>query len=292
MNSDSVREAPHPVGSGDFYSDRLTPREIGRFQEHIYAFFRLHCRDLPWRNTSNPYHIVVSEIMLQQTQVDRVIQKFGYFTVAFGSFEALARAPLKEILALWQGLGYNRRALYLKKIAEIVVSRHNGVLPADPGLLRTWPGIGSATAASICTFAFNMPLVFIETNIRSLFIHLFFSGQDVVSDRLILPLVEKTLDRSNPRLWYSALMDYGTFLKKHLPNPARRSSHYRKQAPFEGSARKVRGAIIRALSGQDTSSFSELLRQTGADAESLQANLKGLIGEDLVKERRGRYSIK
>ncbi|MEK7079017.1 MAG: A/G-specific adenine glycosylase, partial [Patescibacteria group bacterium] len=131
-------------------------------------------RDFPWRNTTDPYHILVSEVMLQQTQVARVMVKFPIFIDQFSNFKELATASTKDILQVWQGMGYNRRALYLKKIAEIVITQYKGKLPDDPAILDTFPGIGEATAASIVAFAFNKPLVFIETNIRRVFIHLFF----------------------------------------------------------------------------------------------------------------------
>ena len=274
-----------------FNREKLTPPGIKEFQDFIYAFYRAHRREFPWRTTTNPYHIVVSEIMLQQTQVDRVVQKYEPFIRAFPDFHELAHAPLRAIITLWQGLGYNRRAVYLRQIAGKVVSEFGGVVPQDPAVLKTWPGIGAATAASICAFAFNKPVTFIETNIRSVFLHLFFAENESVSDAMIGALVEKTLDRTDARAWYSALMDYGAHLKKQLTNPGRKSSHYKTQAPFEGSNRKVRGAIIRFLSINNSLSFPQLQKLTGSSRDCLDRNVRNLKKEGLVKEREGRYFI-
>jgi A/G-specific adenine glycosylase len=172
----------------------LSSAAIRSFRQKIYRYYRSHGRALPWRTTRNPYHILVSEIMLQQTQVERVLQKYPQFVTAFPDFKTLAKAPLRKILHVWQGMGYNRRALFLKKIAVAVVEKFNGRLPRTIEELMSLSGIGKNTAASISAFAFNKPVAFIETNIRSVFIHCFFQDQDDVNDREILPLVEKTLD--------------------------------------------------------------------------------------------------
>jgi A/G-specific adenine glycosylase len=124
---------------------------------------------------------------------------------------------------------------------------YGGELPDDPGELVRLPGIGPATAASICVFACNRPLPFVETNIRTVFIHFFFNNKGAVHDRDILPLVEETLDRQRPREWFYALMDYGVMLKKTVGNLNRRSRHYAKQARFEGSDRQLRGRILQLL---------------------------------------------
>jgi A/G-specific adenine glycosylase len=218
------------------------------FQKEVLVFYHGHGRhDMVWRHTTDPYQIVVSELMLQQTQVERVAIKFPAFMAAFPDFAALAAAPLHEILAVWQGMGYNRRVLFLKKIAESVVEDYNGVLPRDVETLAMLPGIGHATASSIAAFAFNEPVVFIETNIRRVYIHVFFCHRETVTDKEILPLVELTLYRKNPRVWYWALMDLGASLKKSITNPNRRSAHYTRQAPFEGSDRRIRGLILKTL---------------------------------------------
>ena len=228
---------------------RVTPAAAHRFRRRLYRFFHDQGRQLPWRATTDPYHILVSEIMLQQTQVERVALKYEPFLNAFPDVWSLARAPLRDIMAAWQGLGYNRRALALQRIARRLVAEFDGRLPDSVDTLRTFPGIGEATAGALAAFAFNQPVVFIETNIRRVFLHCFFPGQSGVRDREILPLVDQTLDRLQPRPWYYALMDYGSMLKRAAPNPNRRSAHHQRQAPFADSDRQIRGLILKALLG-------------------------------------------
>ena len=253
------------------------------FQQEVLAFYHEHGRhDMVWRHTTDPYRIVVSELMLQQTQVERVAIKFPLFIAAFPDFTALAAAPLHEILAVWQGMGYNRRALYLKKIAESVVKDFNGVLPRDVETLATLSGIGTATASSIAAFAFNAPVVFIETNIRRVYIHVFFSTRETITDKEILPIVERTLYRENPRVWYWALFDLGTALKKSVTNPNRRSAHYTRQAPFEGSDRRIRGQIIRTLVAIPGINGNELPDHIGEDAGRVKRLVAALEEEGFV----------
>jgi A/G-specific adenine glycosylase len=269
----------------------LTTKEIKAFQGKIYGYYRLHSRDFPWRRTTNPYNIVVSEIMLQQTQVERVHGKYLEFINAFPDFDTLARASQKDVLALWQGLGYNRRALALKRLAENVVSMHGGTLPRDVEALSSLPGIGKTTAGEILAFAFNIPSVFIETNIRRVFIHEFFDGEDDVKDREILPLVEATVNEENPREWYWALMDYGSMLKRNVVNPNRRSAHYTRQTPFEGSDRRIRGLVVKRLLNHMPLSAERLVEETGVGLDHLKRILAGLVGEGFIREDNGLYKI-
>jgi A/G-specific adenine glycosylase len=229
--------------------------------------------------------------MLQQTQTRRVIPKYKTFISAFPDFASLAKAPLRRILTVWQGLGYNRRALHLKKLARIVVKDFNGKLPAEPRILETLPGIGKATAASIAAFAFNKPTIFIETNIRTVFIHVFFDGQDVVDDGEILPLIERTLDRKNPRRWYNALMDYGVMLKEKNENPARRSAHYKRQSAFAGSDRQIRGRILKVITERQSTNETELVKTLNVERTRLRRLLRQLEKEGFIKKKQARFSL-
>jgi A/G-specific adenine glycosylase len=269
----------------------LSFKQVSAFQTLIYGYYNQYGRDLPWRKTENPYHIFVSEIMLQQTQVERVIQKYGHFISVFPDFPSLARSALKNVLIAWQGLGYNRRALALLRTAHVILTEYGGILPQEVDTLVKLPGIGKTTAASTYVFAFNKPAVFIETNIRRVFIHRFFADQDNVNDREILPLVEKTLDRSHPRLWYYALMDYGAMLKKLIQNPNRKSSHYRKQPPFEGSDRQIRGKILRVLLKDAPLSASGIANTIRIARKRLTLTLTCLEQEGFIKVHRGTYTI-
>lgn len=261
---------------------KLTTGQIKKFRSVVYDHYEHHGRDLPWRKTDIPYEIVVSEIMLQQTQVARVTAKYREFIRAFPNMKTLARASLRDVLAVWQGLGYNRRAQSLKKLAEMVVTDFQGEVPSDVRSLMKLPGIGNATAHAVCAYAFNEPVVFIETNIRTVFIHHFFSDGTEVRDGEILPLVEQTLDRENPRRWYNALMDYGVALKKQFPNPGKKSAHYQKQGPFEGSNRQIRGAILRTLMTRSRFTMAELVATVPFDAVSVRKNIQRLEQEGLL----------
>lgn len=269
----------------------LAEEDIRKFRKTVYRHWKKYGRDLPWRKTDNPYNIIVSEIMLQQTQVARVVTKYEEFITAFPDIESLARAPFHQVLTLWHGLGYNRRALSLKKMAEEVMTLHNGRIPDNVSLLKTLPGIGNATAHAVCAFAFNQPVIFIETNIRTVFIHHFFRTKDEVTDGDIGPLLSQTLDSKNPRLWYNALMDYGTALKKRHPNPGRQSVHYKRQSPFEGSRRQVRGAILSTLVETSTISLNELSAALPFDDDLMELALTQLEREKLIVIKKGAVSI-
>jgi len=264
----------------------VSTKQRKAFQQLVWNYFSRHRRSMPWRTTSDPYRIFVSEVMLQQTQVSRVIPKFDDFINRFPDFPSLADAPLQAVLQQWQGLGYNRRARYLKQAAQQAVEQgwHQvGSFPTDPHVLASLPGIGVNTAAAIIVYSSNLPLVFIETNIRSVFLHHFFADKVDISDRELFEYIDQTLDRSRPREWYWALMDYGSFLKSRHTNPGRRSRHYVKQSPFVGSNRQLRGEIIRRLNS-GPKRLTEL-EQLIAD-ERLQAVIIGLEKDGLV-ERHG-----
>ncbi|MDQ7822460.1 MAG: A/G-specific adenine glycosylase [Candidatus Eremiobacteraeota bacterium] len=280
------------TGSLDFDPSSIEPADIRRFRELIMGYYRSFGRSLPWRTEINPYRVTVSEVMLQQTQVERVRQKYEPFIARYPGFASLAAAPLSDVLEAWQGLGYNRRALALKKIAALVINTYDGRLPSDPEILRTLPGIGDATARSICVFAFNLPLAFIETNIRALFIHFFYRRCTSVHDRDILPLVEKTLERENPREWYHALMDYGVFLKKQLANPGKKSAHHRRQSPFQGSHRQVRGLLLRTLLASYPLSREDLAGHLEVPIEAVARAAGELLEEGFIGEECGLLSIR
>ena len=209
-------------------------------------------RDLPWRDTRDPYGVLVSEVMLQQTQVARVVGRWEAWLEEFPTPDALAAAPLEPVLRAWQGLGYNRRAVALKRAAEEVSSRLGGVLPDDEAGLRSLPGIGPATAAGVLAFAFDRPVVYLETNVRAVALYELFADRDGVADREIVPLLATAVDEAmrqgiGPRAWYYALLDYGADLKRTLPNPSRRSAHHAPQSPFDGSRRQKRAWLLRAV---------------------------------------------
>ncbi len=265
----------------------IPPDCVRRFRAVIRAYYRRYARDFPWRRTDDPYHILVSEIMLQQTQTARVAERFPDFIASFPTVRSLADAAQREVLAAWQGLGYNRRAAYLHRMAREIVARHGGRVPDAEEELRALPGIGAATAASIAAFAFDRPTVFIETNIRAVFIHFFFHGRSGVRDGQIAPLVARTLPRRGAHVWYSALMDYGAMLKRRYPNPARASAHHVRQARFEGSRRQLRGAILRIVLERPGASVAHVARMTGRTRDEIRDVAGELAAEGLINMKRG-----
>ena len=265
--------------------------QVRAFRAKIRRYFRLHGRDLPWRNTRDPYAILVSEIMLQQTQVERVSPKYEAFLRSFPSFEALHRAPLQKVLASWSGLGYNRRALALKNCAGLVVTAHQGKLPCDEAELRALPGIGAYTAAALCAFVFAKPTVFIETNIRTVFIHEFFHNHKSVHDEDLKKLIRVTLPSTKIREWYYGLMDYGSALKRQGVRTGPQSLHYRRQSPFKGSRRELRGAVLRRLLNSGPCRESDFLALFHERKDDIAPILAALAREGLIAKRRSQWHI-
>ncbi len=237
-------------------------------------------RTMPWREDTRAYYVLVSELMLQQTQVSRVIPKFEVFIERFPDVKSLAESSLADVLKLWQGLGYNRRAKFLHEAAKHIIAK--GSFPDTFPELMKLPGVGKNTAGAILAYSFNQPSIFVETNIRTVYIHHFFADNFEVDDKEIIQLLEQTIDREHPREFYWALMDYGSWLKARGVKNIGQSKHYKKQAPLKGSVREVRGAIVRALSGMDASE-KELRKVLEAD-ERFDLALSGLVRDGIVSE--------
>ena len=269
----------------------LAEGDIRAFRDTVYGVARANHRVLPWRTTFDPYAVLVSEIMLQQTQADRVTPKFVDFMARFPDVAALASAEFADVLAVWQGLGYNRRALALKRAAEAAMVSFGGMIPATRSELESLPGIGPYTAGAILAFAHDLPEVFIETNIRSVFIHHFFHDRSGIHDRDLTPLVALTLDRSQPRAWYTALMDYGVVLKRAHPNPSRKSVHHLRQSPFEGSNRQLRSTLLKMVLAQPGLSTDDAAGLVAGDREKVAANLVQMEKEGLIVCREGKYFV-
>jgi len=267
------------------------PAVVKKFRRTVYIFFKNNGRyTLPWRKTKNPYRILVSEIMLQQTQADRVIPKYKAFIRKFPTVHTLAKAPLSEVLREWQGLGYNRRAKMLHQGAKVIVEKHGGKIPLLYNELVELPGIGDYTAKAVRVFAWNEPEVMIETNIRSVFIHHFFPNKVAVSDENLHPYMGEFLDKNNPREWYSALMDYGSHLKKTIPNPSRKSKHYVSQKPFKGSDREIRGTILRSLVSR-SKSLPVLLKELNFPQDKIKRQITALKKEGLIVIRKNKAQL-
>jgi len=261
-----------------------------QFQKIILDFYKTNKRDLPWRPTKQrrvtPYEILVSEYMLQQTQVDRVVPKYNNFIKRFPTFHALIQATDKEVLQYWSGLGYNRRALYLKKAAEMILRQYDGVIPKQKEVLKIFPGMGEYMSRILPVFVYNQKEVLIETNIRTVYLYHFFKNKHEVSDKEILEMLEKTLPKKDYRDWYYALMDYGSFLKKEKKIDNKKHSGYKKQKPFKGSIRFVRGGILkRVLVGKVSKKDMYTFFPTYT-VEQVNQALSGLVSEKLVKQNK------
>jgi A/G-specific adenine glycosylase len=268
--------------------------EHQHFYEKLWEYYDAHGRhDLPWRQPEHdgafdPYKIMVSEIMLQQTQVSRVVPKYHSFLQKFPKTTDLAAAKLGDVLRQWQGLGYNRRAKFLWQAAQKIISEHGGNFPETVEELVKLPGIGKNTAGAIAAYAYNKPAIFIETNIRTVYIHHFFAGKKGVDDKEIISLLHKTIDTKNPRTFYWALMDYGTYLKQTQGNLSKLSNGYVKQSKFHGSNRQIRGAVIRQLS-RSSGTYDSL--QNAIQDERLDTVLAELVAEGLITKNGRDYSL-
>ncbi len=270
-----------------FRKEGITPSLIADFQHHVMEFYAAKGRhDMEWRHTDDPYRILVSEVMLQQTQVQRVAVIYPKFIETFPDISALARAEPADLLAAWQGMGYNRRALNLRKLAGVIVDEYGGKIPDDPEILRTLPGIGPATSCSIAAFAFDRPVVFIETNIRRVFIHYFFEDGVIVDDRELLVLISAMLPE-NSREWYWALMDLGTALKASVKNPNQRSKQYTKQKTFEGSDRKIRGEVLKKMLVQNTGTPEVFAKEMNEDPERVRRIMGSMTDEGFFVREEG-----
>lgn len=292
-------------------ASELTP-ELRAFVEFVAKKGRELYRDLPWRRTYDPYAIWISEVMLQQTQVSRVDGRWQRWLERFPTVDALAAAAPSDVLEEWQGLGYNRRALSVHRAAQ-AISEAGGVFPQDPKELVKLPGIGPATAAGIRAFAFNLHGVYLETNVRTVFLHELYPQAEGVPDSELVPLVELTCPASvedvanvadadstendataelTPRSWYYALLDYGAYLKKTIPNPSRRSKSHVKQSRFEGSHRQKRAELLRVLlahkdeGGAEFETLHQELCQIEVNAgrETLDERVTLGLLEELAKE--------
>lgn len=261
---------------------RISDSKTRAFRRTIWSFWRKNRRDFPWRTTRDPYAILVSEVMLQQTQTDRVVPKFGAFLKTFPTVRALARASLGDVLKAWQGLGYNRRARMLHACARELVERHAGVVPEDPEILTQLSGVGPYTARAVCVFAFQQARPMIETNIRRVYMHHFFSGRMGVPDRELLPVIEQTMSTRRPHEWFAALMDYGAFLARSIDNPNKRSAGYVIQKPFRGSLREMRGKILRLMTERRSLSIQALHHELNDHMHFTRA-LSALQQEGFIK---------
>lgn len=259
--------------------------DVAGFQRRILHWYELYRRDLPWRGDPDPYHVCVSEVMLQQTGVQRVIPKYHEFLERFPTLSSLAGASTADVLRTWQGLGYNRRALNLKRAAEVVVREHRGELPRSVEELERLPGFGRYTARAVACFAFDAPVPVVDTNVRRVLAT--FAGR-ALSVRETEQLAELLLPADRASDWNQALMDYGALVQKAKPV---RSS---KSEPFGRSNRFWRGRIVDALREHQVVSLPgllEMLPYPGRDEQRVRGLVRALHEEGLVDYDAGADSV-
>ncbi len=280
---------------------RSITSDYKRVVKVINNYYATNRREFPWRaggvrhKKVSPYAILVSELMLQQTQVDRVIPYYHAWCKRFPTVAALSQATLSEVLLLWQGLGYNRRAKYLLESARLIMSRHRGKVPTTIEALTALPGIGTYTAGAVLSFAYNQPSVLLETNIRTVLIHFFYEGVEKVSEKELLATAHALWKVAegigmDAREWGYALMDYGAYLKKSGSNHVARSHHYKAQSVFKGSTRQTRGAIIKELT-TSTHTLSTLSNKIKKEKSSVEKALHSLVRDGLVTKKGARYLV-
>lgn len=268
----------------------LTNKQVKSFQDKVWKHYKEHKRKLSWRQTKSDYHIVVSEFMLQQTQVARVVPKYEAFIQAFPNWQSLANASYGHVYKYWQGLGYNRRARYLRDLAKIIVRDYQAKLPSDETVLLTLPGIGPATASAIKAFVFNQATVYLETNVRSVYLHEFYSEQRRAPDAQLKLLIGQTMPKKSIRDWYYALLDYGVYIKQTYGNPNIRSKSYVVQSKFHGSKRELRGKILKQLYLKEMN-LQTLQKNVTDHSYDLKEILLQMIKENLITYENKKYKL-
>lgn len=267
---------------------------IPTFQKLILDWYKENRRDMPWRNTTNPYKILVSEVMLQQTQVARVLPKYQEFLKAFPTLKDLAQTPDRKLLKIWRGLGYWKRALSLKQTAKRIQKEYKGKFPKDPKELEKLPGIGPYTAKALACFAFQNKDAFLDTNIRRVYLFFFFQKKKKVLDKQILSIAKKAVWKKNPQKWHSALFDYGAIVLKDK-NINKQSKHYTKQSKFKGSFRSFRTKVMRFLLDQpkQTATKNKLIRilKKEGSSNAPEKIFASLEKDDLIKKKGRSYSL-
>jgi A/G-specific adenine glycosylase len=277
------------VGVSDMERDKA-------FQRLVRRYFARFGRSFPWRETHDPYRILVSEVMLQQTQTERVVPKYRDFLNSFPDWQSLAGAPQVDVLKSWAGLGYYRRARNLQQAARVVALERDGSVPKTHADLYGLPGVGEYTRAAVAAFAFGEPVPMIETNIRSVYLHTYFKDAQGVSDRLLKPIIERTLYRRDPREWFYALMDLGAFMKRHVKGVNERSAHYTRQSPFQGSHRQARAAVLKIVTESGLVPRTKIEKSAAAlgvicSEERMALVLEELCNEGFIVRDRNRYRV-
>ena len=259
---------------------RLTQARIRKFQTMILTWWKTHRRDLPWRKTHDPYKILVSEIMLQQTQVSRGLPKYIEFLEVFPTVEKLAGAKTSSVLRIWKGMGYNRRALYLQNTAKKVVLDYNGIFPNTEQQLTTLSGVGKYTARAIMVFAFAIDIAVVDTNIRQIITHFFFDDAPQ-PEKSIQEVADQLMPKGKAWEWHQALMDYGAIA---LERNEKRSIK-KKSKPFKETNRYFRGRLLDLVyekQWKEADLMSEMVKKFGKDKEFMEEIINGMSKDGLI----------
>lgn len=265
----------------------ISDQQIRLFQKKVLSFYTQHGRDLPWRKTTDPYKILLSEVMLQQTQVSRVIEYYTQWTSRWPTIESLAEASQKDVLRAWMGLGYNRRAIHLHQAARAISKTFDGDVLKAMNSYDEVPGIGPYTSRAVQIFSSNADIVTVDTNIRRILIHEFLLSENL-SPKVLWLLAERCLPSGRSREWHNALMDYGALLMTSRKTGIRPLAI---QSRFKGSDRQIRGIVIRSLL-QHPSPLSELEKITNVNTIRLKKILNKMIQESLISAYDNQYTIK
>lgn len=282
-------------------------QRVKQFNKILFRWQKTHYRDMPWRpaygdpKPFDPYRILVSEIMLQQTQVDRVREKYAAFMKEFPTVRKLAAAPLSQVLGLWSGLGYNRRAKYLHECARIVVCDHGGKFPSTYEELVALPAIGRSTAGALLAFSFGQDTPMIDTNIRRMLVRVFFK-EAIPSDKELYEFAMSIIPKGKGRLWNYAMLDIGAALctaRNHsdacpfipLHGEVEDFVYKKPQAKFKGSNRFYRGRIMKYLLEYGPSTKAKTMKELGFTAITFETALASLLKEKLVILKRGTLTV-
>jgi A/G-specific adenine glycosylase len=267
---------------------KISAKKVALFRRRIFAFYRKHGRQLWFRDTTDPYKIAVSEIMLQQTPVERVMAYYPAWIKRWPDWPSLAKASNREVLAAWSGMGYNRRALYLKQLAQVVVTEFGGKLPDDPHILRKLPGIGPYTANAISVFAFSKRLAAVDTNVRKVIRHEF-NLPLATPSKEIERIATLVLPRRKVKEWHHALMDY---VRLELRIRTGENGGGKKQTRYEGSRRQIRGVIIRQLTVHDAISIKKIARELRRSKTEIESAALAMQKEGIVKLHKGILTLR
>ena len=270
----------------------------GATNRRILDWYRPRRRRYPWRRRADPYRVLVSEVMLQQTQAARVAPAFERFVAVFPDVAALAAASPGDVLRAWGSLGYNRRAVALRSAARAIVDRHGGVVPSDPASLLELSGVGPYTAAAVASLAFGAAVPAIDTNVARV-VSRARLGTDAASRGAVDAAAERWIDRADPAAWNQALMDLGREVCRPKPRcvscPIAASCRFRasgdapspastngKGSPFHGSFRQVRGAVVRSLRSRPNATLAHLVRELHEPPARVAAAVRALAADGVV----------